>query len=116
MRHEQEIVFGQFRLDPAGERLYEGNRILRLRPKSFAVLRYLAERPGRLIPKAEILATVWTDTAVSEAVLKLCIREVREALSDDPAQPRFIETAHRRAYHCLSDNSHAAPAQQLPPP
>jgi DNA-binding winged helix-turn-helix (wHTH) protein len=36
-----------------------------LRPKAFAALRYLAERPGQLATKEEISAHVWEGTAVA---------------------------------------------------
>ena len=35
--------------DLAAERLIRGTSEIRLRPKSFQVLRYLVERPGRLV-------------------------------------------------------------------
>ncbi len=44
---------------------------------------------------------MWQDTFVGDAVLKVAIREIREALADDPKSPRFIETAHRRGYRFI---------------
>src|SRR4029453_1362942 len=40
-------------------------------------------------------------TFVSDAVLKVTIRQIREALGDDPKTPQFIETAHRRGYRFI---------------
>jgi len=60
------------------------------------VLNYLLGRPDQLVTKAELLSAVWPETFVSEAVLKVTIGQLREALDDDPKSPRFIETAHRR--------------------
>ena len=98
---ENSIVFPPFRLDAADQRLYRGSDPIDLRPKSFAVLSHLLRRPGQLVTKDELLETVWPDTVVSDAVLKVCIREIREALADDPAMPQFIETAHRRGYRFI---------------
>jgi len=89
------IVFGAFRLDRVNRRLLRGASIIPLRPKTFAVLDYLIARAGRLVTKDELLAAVWPGTAVSDTVLKVCVRELREALGDDPGQPRFVATAHR---------------------
>ena len=36
-------------------------------------------------------------------MLKVAIRQIREALSDDPKSPRFIETAHRRGYRFIGE-------------
>ena len=58
-----------------------------LRPKTYAVLRYLAERPGALVTKRELLDAVWGGAAVSEDVVRLSAGEVREALGDDRTAP-----------------------------
>ena len=52
-------------------------------------------------PKRNLLSAVWPDTFVGDAVLKVTIRQIREALADDPKSPRFIETAHRRGYRFI---------------
>ena len=78
-----------------------GSQAIKLRPKAFAVLDYLLGRPGQLVTKEELLNAVWPETFVGEAVLKVAIRQIREALGDDPKSPRFIETAHRRGYRFI---------------
>ena len=62
---------------------------------------YLVGHPGQLVTKEELLNAAWSGTFVGEAVLKVAIREIREALGDDPNRPRFIETAHRRGYRFI---------------
>jgi DNA-binding winged helix-turn-helix (wHTH) protein len=98
---EKRIVFDPFCLDLANERLLRGSLAIPLRPKAFAVLKYLLERPARLVNKEELLNAVWPETFVGEAVLKVTIRQLRKALDDDPKSPRFIETAHRRGYRFI---------------
>jgi DNA-binding winged helix-turn-helix (wHTH) protein/predicted ATPase len=97
-----DIAFPPFRLDPRGGRLWQGEREIRLRPKTLAVLRYLAERPGRLVSTAELLRAVWTDVAVSDVMPRLCIRELRAALGDDARSPRFIQTRPGRGYQFVA--------------
>jgi len=106
------INFPPFSLDPANQRLWRGAEIISLRPKTFAVLHHLLKRPGQLVTKDELLDGVWPETAVSDAVLKGCIREIRAALGDDPASPQFIETAHRRGYRFIGQVTGGA---TLPP-
>ena len=101
MGSEKRIIFDPFSLDLANECLWRGSQAIKLRPKAFAVLNYLLGRPGQLITKEELLNTVWPETFVGEAVLKVAIRQLREALDDDPKSPRFIETAHRRGYRFI---------------
>ena len=53
---------------------------------------------GEPVSKEAMLAEVWKDTVVSDDSLISCIQEVRKALGDDPKNPRYIETRHRRGY------------------
>ena len=97
------IRFGAFVLDAAEGRLVRGAEVLPLRRRSFAVLHYLALRPGRLVTKAELFAAVWPDVTVSEIVLAVCISELRKALDDSAKIPRFIETVHGRGYRFIGE-------------
>jgi predicted ATPase len=97
-----QINFPPFRLDPSEQRLYRNEAPISLRPKSFEVLQYLSARPGKLVSKEEILEAVWPDTTVTDTVLKVCIREIRDALGDHAASARYIETAHRRGYRFIA--------------
>src|SRR5215831_11549101 len=103
MRNDRGVNFGPFCLDLAAECLWKGSRAIKLRPKAFAVLDYLVCRPAKLVTKEELLNEVWAGTFVGEAVLKVAIRQIREALDDDPGAPRFIETAHRRGYRFIGE-------------
>src|SRR5215470_2730692 len=85
----------------ARECLWKGSRAIKLRPKVFGVLAYLIARPGQLVTKEDLLNGVWPETFVGEAVLKGAIRQIRDALRDNPKTPRFIETAHRRGYRFI---------------
>src|SRR6476659_9909766 len=90
------MTFGPFVLDGPNARLVRDGRSLAITPKSFDVLRYLAARPQRLVTKKELLATLWPDVIVSDASVKVCIREMRKVLGDGVKTPRYIETVHRR--------------------
>jgi DNA-binding winged helix-turn-helix (wHTH) protein/predicted ATPase len=107
---EKRIVFGPFCLDLANECLWKGSQAIKIRPKAFAVLDYLLANPSRLVTKEELLQSVWPETFVGEAVLKVTVRQIRETLGDDPASPRFIETAHRRGYRFIGSIGESVPA------
>ena len=95
---EDTVCFGEFCLDFANACVWRGSQPLLLTPKAFTVLQYLVEHAGRLVTKKELLSTVWAETCVSDAVLKVNIREIRRVLQDNPITPRFIKTVHRRGY------------------
>src|SRR5262245_45454387 len=112
MGPEQQVLFDPFRLDPGNARLWRGEQAIALTPKAFAVLAYLLQHPGRLVTKDELLQAIWADSLVTDASLKVCIREVRKALRDQPQKPRFIETVHRRGYRFIAETTVVDP----PPP
>ena len=101
--------FGPFQLDVENERLWRGREEIILRPKSFAVLRYLVAQPRQLVTRDEILQAVWPGIVVTDAVLTVCIGEIRQALGDDRHRPQYIETVHRRGYRFIGTIS-AVPA------
>ncbi|MBI2360624.1 MAG: AAA family ATPase [Deltaproteobacteria bacterium] len=72
-----------------------------MRPKTFQVLRCLVEQQGRVVSKQALLQAVWPGVHVSDGGLRVCIREIREALGDDPASPQFIKTEPRRGYRFI---------------
>ena len=87
MNSTQEILFRRCRLDPINQLLWRGSRVIPLRQKSFAVLQYLVAHVGQLATKEELLRAVWSETYVSDIVLKVCIRELRHALGDQKCAP-----------------------------
>src|SRR5262245_21573414 len=95
------LCFGSYRLDLVNECLWRGMQVVPLRPKPFAVLRYLVEHAGRLVAKAELLHAVWPETVVSAEVLKGYIHDLRTVLGDEVEVPRLVETVARRGYRFI---------------
>ncbi|MFM9942631.1 MAG: winged helix-turn-helix domain-containing protein [Hyphomicrobiaceae bacterium] len=90
------IRLGTFTLDMAQLRLLGPSGSIELRPKTFEVLRHLAENPGRVISKDELLEAVWPDVTVTDDVITHCISEARRAMGADGLT--LIETVPRRGY------------------
>ena len=103
-------TFGPFRLDSATGQLRRGDVVVPLPPKAFTVLEHLVAHAGQLVTKDDLLALAWADVHVGDGALKVCIREIRRTLQDDPRTPRFIETAHRRGYRFVAPVSIEAAA------
>jgi adenylate cyclase len=107
----QNVSFDPFRFEPATGRLWCGVQEVHLTPKAAAVLGALVANAGEPVSKENLFATVWPDRVVSDDALISCIQELRRALSDEPRQPRYIETRHRRGYRFVARVSRpAAPA------
>jgi DNA-binding winged helix-turn-helix (wHTH) protein len=105
----ERIYFAPFELDLANGRLLRGLDPVNLQPKAFGVLRHMAERPGKLVSKKELLQTVWPDVNVHESVLKVQIAEIRKALSDPCREPRYIQTAHCLGYRFIAPTGRPDP-------
>ena len=88
--------FDRYLVDFARASLLCGDDEIELRPKSFNVLRYLVENPGRVVTKDELIRAVWKDVFVTDDSLVQCVREIRHALKDDAQQ--LVKTIPRRGY------------------
>ena len=53
-------------------------QVFRLEPKVAEVCAHLAERPGEVVRKEELLRAVWPDTFVTDDVLTKAISELRK--------------------------------------
>ncbi|SIT51016.1 conserved hypothetical protein [Paraburkholderia piptadeniae] len=84
---EVDIDRGELRVD---------GRAVALRPKTFALLIYLAQHPGRLLARDELIEAVWRDVIVTDDSLVQCISELRSALGDQ--RQKVIRTLPRRGY------------------
>jgi DNA-binding winged helix-turn-helix (wHTH) protein/tetratricopeptide (TPR) repeat protein len=85
-----------------------GNAI-RVEPRVFEVLLYLARNAGRLVTKQELIDRVWDGTIVTESALTRCIMEARRAIGDAERDKPIILTVHGRGYrfHARAETSDA---------
>lgn len=90
------LQFESFELDLAQSCVRMNGRSTDLRPKTFEVLRSLAERPGELVSKDVLYREAWQHVVVSDDSLSQCIHELRQLLGDK--EHRLIRTVSRRGY------------------
>jgi len=93
--------FGHYRLDAAERLLWRDGAVVPLQPKVFDLLLALAERPGRLLEKDELMKAVWPDTVVEEVNLANNISILRKTLDENGQQ--FIETVPKRGYRFVAE-------------
>ena len=101
MQQEHHLTFGPFRLDMTHGCLWRGEHSRALRPRTLAMLCYLAEHPDRLVTKAELRQHIWAGTHVTDTVLRVCVQEIRAALGDAAAAPQYLETIGGQGYRFL---------------
>jgi len=98
------VHFSVFEVDlHAGELRKHGLKV-KLHGQPFQVLAMLLERPGELVSREEIREKLWPqDTFIDfEHSVNSSIKRLREALGDDAATPRFIETLPRHGYRFIA--------------
>src|ERR1051325_5664630 len=100
------VTIPPFAIDMANEVIHRHGREIRLRRKTFALLRYLLENRDRLLTKDELLDHVWRDTHVGEAVLKVNISQLRKIFRE--CRSLEIATAHGRGYRVRLDDAASA--------
>lgn len=97
----------------------KGARQVRLQPRPLAVLLYLLRHRGRVIPREELLATVWDGRFVTQDVVWRAISHLRRCLSDaDGPSASLIETLPGRGYRIPQARAPvpAAEASRAAPP
>jgi TolB-like protein len=103
---DQVYEFGDFTFDLRKGTLRRPHGEAVLRPKAHTLLAHLALNMGRVVPKAELMDTVWPGIYVTEDSLTQSIREIRKALGDDSQE--VVRTVSRRGY-MLVGKSDATP-------
>lgn len=62
----------------------------------------LGSEPGRVFAHAEIKSSLWPGVTVGEDTLARCVFKLRQALGDERAKPRFVETIPKRGYRFIA--------------
>jgi DNA-binding winged helix-turn-helix (wHTH) protein/tetratricopeptide (TPR) repeat protein len=106
--------FDAFELDSASGELRKAGRLLKLQPQPFRVLALLIEHADQLVSREEIQRCLWQDSTFVdfEHGINFSINQIRVALGDSAAKPRYVETLPRRGYRFVG-KLEPAPA---PPP
>lgn len=90
------LAFGRYVLDLGRGCLLSDGREIPLRPKTFAVLTYLAQRPGQIVSEQQLFDAVWPGLIVTDDTLLQSMGELRRALGD--AENSLITTVPERGY------------------
>src|SRR4030095_5484025 len=98
------LRFESFELDLATGELHKNGRRVRLQEQPSRLLSLLASRRGELVTRVEIQQTLWEEGRFVEFdhAVNTAIKKVREALDDDPENPRIIETLPRKGYRFIA--------------
>ena len=66
---------------------------IRLTPKEFELMVFLAQHPGKVVSHRALLAAVWGPNATEQPeYLRVFVGQLRKKLEPDPSSPRYILT------------------------
>jgi len=97
------LRFGLFELDLVARELRKSGVRIKLQDQPFQILAMLLERPSEIVTREELQKRLWPEDTFVDFDLSLnsAIKKLRQALSDDSENPRFIETLYRRGYRFI---------------
>jgi len=87
------IELGDFRIDTSARKVQVREKEVRLTPKEFEMLLYLARRPGKVVNHRAILAAIWGGQSTEQVeYLRVFVGQLRKKLEPDASSPRYILT------------------------
>src|SRR5712675_884098 len=92
------LKFGPFELSSRERVLRRDGVALPLGDRALDILSYLAERPGEVVAKRELMDHVWPDVTVEEGSLRVHVAAIRKALGDGQSGNRYIANIKGRGY------------------
>jgi two-component system response regulator ResD len=98
------ITVGDMVIDAGKQEIRVGNRVASLSTVPFRILRILAQHPGRIYSRSELLDTAYGDQAgdVYDRTIDAHIHAIRAAIEDNVKQPLRLQTVIGRGYKLMA--------------
>lgn len=94
------ITSGKLKLDVEAKRLYINEKEIRLTVKEFDILRLLAENPGKIYAREQLLTLIWGSKYPGDArTVDVNVRRLREKIEENPAKPEYVHTKWGMGYY-----------------
>jgi len=102
---QETIHFEGFELDPGAFELRRDGQLIKLERIPLQLLLLLAENRQRLVTREEILRAIWGENVFVDAdnSINTAVRKARQALKDDPENPRFLRTVPGKGYRFTAE-------------
>jgi DNA-binding response OmpR family regulator len=93
------IQAGELEIDTTAMVLTVRGMAITATATEFRLLHFLAQHPGRVFTRDQILDAVWKETAfVSPRSVDVYVRKLRSKIEVDPEQPRYLRTVRGAGY------------------
>lgn len=89
----ERIELGDFHIDLASRQVKVRDAEVKLTPKEFDLLTYLAEHPHRVITHRNLLGAVWGELSTEQPeYLRVFVGQLRKKIEKNPGDPRYLLT------------------------
>jgi DNA-binding response OmpR family regulator len=98
---DADLLFaGDLVIDRASARVTRGERSIDLTPTEFRLLAFLAQHPGQVLSREQLLENVWGYTAelIDEKTVTVHVRRLRTKIELDPEAPEIVLTVPGLGY------------------
>ncbi len=103
---EAPLTVGDLVVDPARHEVTRDNQRIDLTATEFAILHVLADHPGRVYTRLQLLESVQGEAyAGYERAVDSHIKNLRQKLEPDPRHPRYVVTVHGVGYRLEAGNA-----------
>lgn len=100
---------GDLRVDTGTQKVVRAGVPVELPPLSFDLLLALLRAAPNFVSNDELMSSVWKGLVVSPETVTQRVKLLRDALGDDPRQPRYIEGLRGRGYRMIPAVSQTEP-------
>lgn len=98
------IRIGDVTVDFKKYEAHKSDKALRLSPKEFGILRYLASRAGEAVTRDELLDEVWGyDLYPTTRTVDNHVAQLRSKVEENPDEPEHLITVHGVGYKLVVD-------------
>ena len=100
------VRFGDVSLDPTSMRVQKAGHDVSLTTTQFNLLHALASQPGVVLSREQLIDHAYSDPLehdIYDRTIDAHIKNLRRAIEDDPARPRYIQTVIGRGYRLSGD-------------
>jgi len=99
------ILSGELLIDTEAHQMRLHGKTVKLTPREYDILVYLARHAGKVVSHRELLKAVWGNVYGEEReYLRVFISQLRKKIEDDPIRPTYILTEPGVGYRFISDS------------
>ncbi|MBI2302995.1 MAG: response regulator transcription factor [Armatimonadetes bacterium] len=97
------VAVGELSLDPGAYAVWLRGSPINVTRLEFELLYALAQRPGRVLTREQILDLVWGEKEfIQPRGIDVHIRRLRMKVEDDPRRPKRLQTVHSVGYKLVA--------------